>query len=99
MANNPGERTTSTYRVSDGEPLVAPVGWGEGQNAHGTTWPAEAADQDCRILVHHGKGGKDRRTLLPQALTAALQTHLHAVQQFHKKELARERGQVRRRRF
>jgi integron integrase len=47
------------------------------------------------ILVRHGKGGKDRRTLLPQALTAALQTHLHAVQQFHQKELARERGQVR----
>ena len=55
-------------------------------------------DLDCahhEILVRHGKGGKDRRTMLPQALTAPLQTHLHAVRELHQKELARGRGQVR----
>jgi hypothetical protein len=33
--------------------------------------------------------------MLPQALTAALQTHLHGVRQLQQKELAHGRGQVR----
>jgi integron integrase len=47
------------------------------------------------ILVRHGKGGKDRRTMLPLCLTPALQAHLQTVREFHQKELARGRGQVR----
>lgn len=31
------------------------------------------------ILVRHGKGGKDRRTMLPQAAVAPLQAHLERV--------------------
>jgi hypothetical protein len=46
MANNPGQRATYKYRVSDGELLLAPPEWGEGPNADGTTWPAEAAAQE-----------------------------------------------------
>jgi hypothetical protein len=46
MANNPGERTTYKYRVSDGELLVAHGEWGGCQNAYGNTWPAEAAAQE-----------------------------------------------------
>ncbi len=47
------------------------------------------------ILVRHGKGGKDRRTMLPRSLTPVLQAHLQGVRQWHQKELARGRGQVR----
>jgi hypothetical protein len=46
MENNRGKLTTYTYRVSDGELPVAPAEWAEGQNAYGTTWPAEAAVQE-----------------------------------------------------
>ena len=47
------------------------------------------------ILVRHGKGGKDRRTMLPQSITVSLQAHLEGVRALHQKELARGRGQVR----
>ena len=47
------------------------------------------------ILVRHGKGGKDRRTMLPISLAPRLRAHLASVQQLHQKELARGRGQVR----
>jgi integron integrase len=47
------------------------------------------------VLVRHGKGGKDRRTLLPQSITVPLQAHLEGVRALHQKELARGRGQVR----
>jgi integron integrase len=47
------------------------------------------------ILVRHGKGGKDRRTLLPLALGPPLRTHLEGVRQLHQRELALGRGQVR----
>jgi integron integrase len=47
------------------------------------------------ILVRHGKGGKDRRTMLPQSIAASLQAHLEGVRARHQKELARGRGQVR----
>ncbi len=47
------------------------------------------------ILVHHGKGGKDRRTMLPRTLVPALQAHLAGVREFHQRELTQGRGQVR----
>jgi integron integrase len=47
------------------------------------------------LLVRHGKGGKDRRTMLPLTLGPALQAHLEGVRQFHEKELSQGRGQVR----
>lgn len=51
--------------------------------------------QRHEILVRHGKGGKDRRTMLPLTLTQPLQTHLQAVRESHQRELARGQGQVR----
>ena len=47
------------------------------------------------ILVRHGKGGKDRRTMLAQSLAAPLQAHLDGIRERHRQELARGRGQVR----
>jgi integron integrase len=47
------------------------------------------------ILVRHGKGGKDRRTMLPRSLNPALQTQLNGVRDLHQRELAKGRGQVR----
>lgn len=55
--------------------------------------------QRHEILVRHGKGGKDRRTMLPQTLTQPLQTHLEGVRESHQRELARGKGQVRCRRL
>jgi hypothetical protein len=40
------------------------------------------------ILVRDGKGRKDRRTVLPEALVAPLRTHLVAMQAQHHKDLA-----------
>lgn len=47
------------------------------------------------ILVRHGKGGKDRRTVLPRSLDAPLQAHLTGVRGRHAAELAKGRGHVR----
>ena len=47
------------------------------------------------ILVRHGKGGKGRRTMLPQSVTVPLQAHLEGVRALHQREPARGRGQVR----
>ena len=47
------------------------------------------------ILVRHGKGGKDRRTMLPLVLEPALRSHLEGVRQLHQRERAQGRGQVR----
>ncbi len=47
------------------------------------------------LLVRHGKGGKDRRTMLPRAAIPELQSHLSGVRQLHERELAQGRGQVR----
>jgi integron integrase len=47
------------------------------------------------ILVRHGKGGNDRRTMLPRCVGAPLQDQLAIVRRRHDQELARGRGQVR----
>jgi integrase len=40
------------------------------------------------LTVRDGKGGKDRRTLLPQSLVAGLQEHLLKVRRLHQADLA-----------
>lgn len=40
------------------------------------------------LLVRDGKGGKDRRTMLPQSLIPVLQEHLVNVKRVHEKDLA-----------
>jgi integron integrase len=46
------------------------------------------------ILVRHGKGGKDRRTMLPRSLVPELQAHLRRVRDLHACERKEGRGQV-----
>lgn len=46
------------------------------------------------IAVRHGKGGKDRRTMLPEILNAKLLQHLERVRRLHQKDLTNGFGQV-----
>ena len=46
------------------------------------------------ITVRDGKGGKDRRTLLPKRLAEPLQEHLRHVRQLHQKDVADGYGWV-----
>jgi integron integrase len=46
------------------------------------------------ILVRGGKGGKDRRTLLPERIRRPLREHLRAVRSRHEKDLKDEAGWV-----
>lgn len=46
------------------------------------------------VLVRHGKGGEDRRTMLPQSLQPDLLQHLERVRALHDKDLAAGFGSV-----
>ena len=46
------------------------------------------------ILVREGKGFKDRVTMLPEAVIAALKTHLAKVKTLHEEDLAQGFGEV-----
>jgi len=46
------------------------------------------------LLVRDGKGGKDRRTMLPQSLVPALREHLTHVKKVHEKDLNDGWGRV-----
>jgi integron integrase len=50
--------------------------------------------QRHEITVRDGKGGKDRVTMLPVAVTAQLQAHLERVRRQHAKDLARGLGRA-----
>lgn len=50
--------------------------------------------QSSEIIVRDGKGGKDRRTMLPQSLIPPLQEHLRKVKALHEKDLAEGWGRV-----
>jgi integron integrase len=47
------------------------------------------------LLIRHGKGGKDRRTMIPEALVADLLRQRERVEMLHRRERERGRGQVR----
>lgn len=47
-----------------------------------------------QIIVCSGKGAKDRRTMLPASIRAALQAHLETVRAQHQADLARGLGRV-----
>ncbi|MDY0290860.1 MAG: integron integrase [Desulfuromonadaceae bacterium] len=49
---------------------------------------------NSEILVRDGKGGKDRRTMLPQSLIPVLQEHLTHVKTIHEKDLTDGWGRV-----
>jgi integron integrase len=46
------------------------------------------------LTVHDGKGGKDRRTLLPERLIEPLCSHLQEVRRIHRQDLAAGWGRV-----
>jgi integron integrase len=46
------------------------------------------------IVVRDGKGGKDRRTMFPEALTSPMKEHLAKVKQIHERDLAEGWGKV-----
>ena len=46
------------------------------------------------VIVRHGKGAKDRVTMLPEGVIEALRVHLGRVQAVHDDELAAGRGDV-----
>ena len=48
----------------------------------------------CELTVRSGKGGKDRITMLPEALTVPLREHLERVRVQHMRDLARGHGQA-----
>jgi site-specific recombinase XerD len=47
-----------------------------------------------QIVVHDGKGHKDRVTMLPQHVKEPLQRHLHAVKKLHVQDLQTDAGHV-----
>ena len=48
----------------------------------------------CQVMIHSGKGNKDRVTVLPQNLMEPLQIHLQEVRRLHRQDLAAGWGQV-----
>ena len=46
------------------------------------------------VIVRHGKGGKDRVTMLPQGLVGPLQAHLLKVRALHERDLEEGFGEV-----
>ncbi len=50
--------------------------------------------QPNEITVRDGKGGKDRRTMLPEIVKPALRTHLAAVRRIHERDLGEGFGRV-----
>jgi integron integrase len=48
----------------------------------------------AEVAVRHGKGGKDRRTVLAQPLLGPLQAHLASVRALHERDLARGQGRT-----
>ena len=51
--------------------------------------------QRLQITVRHGKGGKDRRTMLPAGVGEKLRPHLEEVRRLHRQDLAEGYGRVR----
>ena len=51
--------------------------------------------QRRQITVRQGKGGKDRRTMLPSKVGEKLRAHLEEVRRLHRQDLAEGYGRVR----
>lgn len=48
----------------------------------------------CELTVRHGKGGKDRKTMLPVRLREPIRRQIEDVQLFHARDLAQGFGEV-----
>jgi integron integrase len=76
--------------------LIARLLYGSGLRLEeGLTLRVQNLDfEQSQILLRHGKGGNDRRTMLPRSLQPDLRAHLARVKELHERELARGRGAV-----
>src|SRR5262249_17846392 len=85
------------FKYLDGVPrLVAGILYGAGLRLfEGTQLRVHDLDfARGEIVVRHGKGGKDRRTMLPAALKSELLQNLDRVCELHRRDLARGLGAV-----
>jgi integrase len=84
-------------RLEGGEALVAGLLYGSGLRLMAArrlrVHDLDFNQQD--LTVRHGKGGKDRRTMLPKQLSKELRIHLEEVRGMHKRDLLDGWGQVR----
>ena len=55
----------------------------------------EPLERSLQIMVRHGKGGKDRRTMLPARIAEKLQAHLEEGRPLHRQDLAEGYGRLR----
>ncbi len=81
----------------DGAPrLIGMLMYGAGLRLH-EACSLRVKDLDFargEIIVRHGKGGRDRLTMLPLTALDPLHEHLERVRRLHQRELAARRGYV-----
>ena len=69
--------------------------YGTGLRLLGIPAPLRIKDLDGGnnvIVVRHGKGGKDRRTMFPEAVKPGLREHVRRVLAVHSRDVARGTG-------
>ena len=91
------EEVRSLLAVMKGTPrLVAALLYGGGLRLlEALRLRVKDVDFAARLLiVREGKGAKDRRTMLPDSLHHPLRAQVEDVRRIHRKDLARERGEV-----
>jgi integron integrase len=83
-------------RMRDPQRLMAELLYGSGLRlAEVTALRVKDVDLDrLEILVRSGKGARDRRTMLPEALVPRLRAHLERVRALHRRDLAAGAGLV-----
>lgn len=76
--------------------VVAMVLYGSGLRLmEGCALRVKDVDLDrCELVIRHGKGGRDRLTMLPATLVPVLERHLERVKALHRRDLAAGRGGV-----